>query len=78
MTTSDQHGRAVLDFYRCAMLPLALDAPDTGLDDDMDDPGSDLSRATSALRDLVLDELDVPSQPRVAVGDLIEVVGGTW
>ena len=57
------------------MLPLALDAPDTGLDDDVDDPGSDLSPATSALRDLVLDERDVPSHPRVAAGDL-EVVGG--
>jgi acyl dehydratase len=26
MTTSDQHGRTVLDFYRCAMLPVGPDA----------------------------------------------------
>ncbi len=27
MTTIDQVGRLVLDFYRCAMLPLSPDAP---------------------------------------------------
>lgn len=35
MTTVDQVGRLVLDFYRCAMLPLSPGAPDTGHDDDL-------------------------------------------
>jgi acyl dehydratase len=35
MTTVDQSGRFVLDFYRCAMLPLSPDAPDTGHADDL-------------------------------------------
>ncbi|MEV7431889.1 MaoC family dehydratase [Nocardioides sp. NPDC092400] len=39
MRTEDQHGRAVLDFYRCAMLPLRGDAP-TGHADDLGSVGS--------------------------------------
>lgn len=35
VTTVDQADRLVLDFYRCAMLPLSPDAPDTGHDDDL-------------------------------------------
>lgn len=35
MTTIDQLGRLVLDFYRCAMLPLSPDAADTGHADDL-------------------------------------------
>ena len=35
MTTVDQEGRKVLDFHRCAMLPLSDDAPDTGHADDL-------------------------------------------
>lgn len=35
MITVDQSGRSVLDFYRCAMLPLSPDAPDTGHADDL-------------------------------------------
>ncbi len=35
MTTIDQIGRLVLDFHRCAMLPLRDDAADTGRADDM-------------------------------------------
>ncbi|MGI9125624.1 MAG: acyl dehydratase [Mycobacterium sp.] len=35
MTTIDQVGRLVLDFYRCAMLPLSPGAGPTGRDDDM-------------------------------------------
>ena len=35
MTTIDQIGRLVLDFHRCAMLPLRDGAADTGHDDDM-------------------------------------------
>ena len=35
MTTVDQVGRLVLDFYRCAMLPLSSDAAQTGHADDL-------------------------------------------
>jgi acyl dehydratase len=35
MTTVDDVGRLVLDFYRCAMLPLSEGAPDTGHADDL-------------------------------------------
>jgi acyl dehydratase len=35
MTTVDQAGRLVLDFYRCAMLPCSTDVGDTGRSDDL-------------------------------------------
>lgn len=38
--TTDQEGRAVLDFHRCAMLPLAPDAAPTDHTDDLDQVGS--------------------------------------
>ncbi|HEY6576871.1 MAG TPA: acyl dehydratase [Mycobacterium sp.] len=41
MTTIDQADRLVLDFYRCAMLPLSPGAPDTGHQDDLAAIGSD-------------------------------------
>ena len=41
MTTIDQADRLVLDFYRCAMLPLSPDAPDTGHADDLSRIGAD-------------------------------------
>lgn len=40
MTTVDQSGRLVLDFHRCAMLPLRDGAPDTGHADDLSAIGS--------------------------------------
>lgn len=42
MTTIDGLGRLVLDFYRCAMLPLRDDAADTGHADDLSSIGTDL------------------------------------
>ncbi len=42
MTTIDQADRLVLDFYRCAMLPLRPDAGETGHDDDLSAIGTDL------------------------------------
>lgn len=42
MKTIDQDGRPVLDFYRCAMLPLSCDAGPTGRADDLDAIGADL------------------------------------
>jgi acyl dehydratase len=41
MTTTDQIGRLVLDFHRCAMLPLRDGAADTGHADDMSTIGTD-------------------------------------
>lgn len=41
MTTADQDGRSVLDFYRCAMLPLSGDDVRTGHADDLDAVGAD-------------------------------------
>jgi len=40
MTTIDDVGRLVLDFYRCAMLPLRDDAADTGHADDLSTIGT--------------------------------------
>lgn len=42
MTTVDDVGRLVLDFYRCAMLPLSPDAGDTGHADDLAAIGADV------------------------------------
>jgi acyl dehydratase len=41
MTTIDQAGRLVLDFYRCAMLPVSPDAGETGHHDDLSAVGAD-------------------------------------
>ncbi len=41
MMTIDQADRLVLDFHRCAMLPLSPDAPDTEHADDLSAIGSD-------------------------------------
>ena len=45
MITIDQADRLVLDFYRCAMLPLSPAASDTGHDDDLSGIGTDLPPA---------------------------------
>jgi acyl dehydratase len=42
MQTRDQEGRAVVDFFRCAMLPLSEGAGPTGRDDDLDRVGRHL------------------------------------
>jgi acyl dehydratase len=41
MTTIDNVGRLVLDFHRCAMLPMRSEAADTGLADDLSAIGAD-------------------------------------
>ncbi|WP_319453283.1 MULTISPECIES: MaoC family dehydratase [unclassified Mycobacterium] len=46
MTTVDQDDRLVLDFHRCAMLPLSEGAPDTGYDDDLSIVGNDMPAPT--------------------------------
>ena len=51
MTTIDQVGRLVLDFYRCAMLPLSPGAADTGHADDLTGIGADLGAAPDPTAD---------------------------
>ncbi|MBI3214867.1 MAG: acyl dehydratase [Mycobacterium sp.] len=50
MTTVDQADRPVLDFYRCAMLPLSPGAGETGHDDDLSAIGADLPQAPDPAR----------------------------
>jgi acyl dehydratase len=56
ITTDDQYGRPVLDFWRCAMLPLRDGSKDTGLADDLtaigQDPSSEDLAAVVARWDL--------------------------
>lgn len=49
MTTIDHVGRLVLDFHRCAMLPLSSGAGDTGHDDDLSRIGGDQLSHTDAV-----------------------------
>ncbi|MCX2931870.1 acyl dehydratase [Mycobacterium sp. CVI_P3] len=51
MTTIDQVGRLVLDFYRCAMLPLSPNAADTGHADDLARVGAELAPAPDPTLD---------------------------
>ena len=48
MTTTDQRGRTVLDFFRCAMLPLRDQELETGFADDLSLIGSDLPQPDPA------------------------------
>src|SRR6478609_8305764 len=50
MTTVDQDDRLVLDFHRCAMLPLSEGALDTGHDDDLSTVGTDMSAPADPTR----------------------------
>lgn len=48
VVTTDQHDRPVLDFWRCAMLPLSAEDAPTGPSDDLDLIGADSSGARLA------------------------------
>jgi len=80
--THDQHERTVLDFWRCAMLPVRDREVQTGHRDDLAAVGApaDVSAAASlaAAWDLDAYRADLPQRrgPDVAAGDLLEVVGG--
>jgi acyl dehydratase len=50
MTTVDQVGRLVLDFYRCAMLPLSSER-ETGRADDLSNVGADLAEPADPTAD---------------------------
>jgi acyl dehydratase len=82
ITTADQQDRPVLDFWRCAMLPLRDPVGSTIHDDDLDRVGAGLREGDPAS--LVAGwKLDAfagsgfgPGASGLAPGDVIEVVGG--
>jgi len=79
IVTTDQHGAPVLDFWRCAMLPLRDAASRTGHADDLDAIGQRGPADPARLvRGWQLAELPSPG-PHPAdlrAGDQIEVAGG--
>lgn len=50
MTTYDQRNNLVLDFYRCAMLPLRDETPDTGYADDLSLVGQNIGAPVDPTR----------------------------
>ena len=80
ITTVDQDGRPVLDFWRCAMLPLRDPSAVTGQADDLDLVGTGVREGdVGALLDgWKLDALRGagPAAAGLAPGDVIEVTGG--
>lgn len=60
MTTTDHKDRLVLDFYRCAMLPLSENARDTGHSDDLSGIGADASPTPTADWDAAAYRARVP------------------
>jgi acyl dehydratase len=79
MVTVDQEGRPVLDFYRCAMLPLRRDV-DTGHADDLDRIGADREPVPPDLSvagwDLSAWRRRCGTAVALREGQQIEVVGG--
>jgi acyl dehydratase len=80
ITTVDQHDRKVLDFWRCAMLPLGNPAGTTGHRDDLDEIGAAASTDfTAPSRNWNLDAFDIPAGvPRfvdLVVGGEVDVAG---
>lgn len=75
MRTTDQHGRTVLDFYRCAMLPLRNESP-TGHADDLDRIGAAGEVPWAAgVGEWKLDAIPPTGRPLVP-GEIIDVSGG--
>lgn len=65
VTTIDQHSNPVLDFWRCAMLPLSTDEIDTRFGDNLDQVGNgalDLSAAAFSQWDLSTMRDQVPGE----------------
>ncbi|MFG1945879.1 MaoC family dehydratase [Nonomuraea sp. NPDC048826] len=76
ISTTDQEGRPVLDFWRCAMLPLRDGDLDTGHADDLSAIGSGPDHDELAA---VTAGWDLAAHPRgaaVEAGDVFEVAGG--
>jgi acyl dehydratase len=76
--TVDHEGRTVLDFHRCAMLPLRDPASVTGHDDDVKAIATEppvFDRLLAGL-DLVAYRALVPGRHEVTAGERLEVPGG--
>ncbi len=84
ITTVDQQDRPVLDFWRCAMLPLrdpGAPAGSTGHDDDLDRVGSgvregDVAGLADSWKLGALSGFGPIAATGLAPGDVIEVAGG--
>ena len=82
ITTVDQHDRPVLDFWRCAMLPLRDPSGQTGHADDLDAAGASAKPASPAalLDGWRLDQFAAhgfwPQYGELVPGDVVEVAGG--
>jgi acyl dehydratase len=82
ITTTDQQDRPVLDFWRCAMLPLGDPAGQTGHADDLDQVGRDITTGGlgKAVQGWQLAALGARAGgPRLAdlrAGQSLEVAGG--
>jgi acyl dehydratase len=78
--TVDQHDRPVLDFYRCAMLPMREGAQPPGNDDDLDRISAELDPAALLVSvdgwDLAAYERLVPSSDPVSPGNRYETETG--
>jgi acyl dehydratase len=76
--TVDQAGHPVLDFVRCAMLPVRDPRGSTDHDDDLDaiPADLDLAAAETMLAGWKLDELHHPRSNELAPGQRLELAGG--
>lgn len=76
IATVDQQDRPILDFHRCAMLPLRPDAPPTGHVDDLDRFPAELDPADvgAAVPNWALHAL--PGRSDLRAGDELVVEGG--
>lgn len=76
VSTVDQDGRTVLDFHRCAMLPLSVPDVVTGRADDLDAVGAPVPAALLERSTAGWDVAAFPAAAPPGPGDVIEVVGG--
>jgi acyl dehydratase len=82
ITTSDQEGRPVLDFWRCAMLPLRHEDAVTGHADDLDrvgvvpGPGALAESVRGWQLDRIADRVDGPRFADLRPGQVWEAGGG--
>jgi acyl dehydratase len=76
MQTVDQDGATVLDFHRCAMIPLRDSAAQTGHADDVKEVGTKPAPFSALGLDLEAFRRLVPGAHEVTAGDRFEVEGG--
>lgn len=78
MTTTDQDGRLVLDFFRCAMLPLSSPDVQTGHADDLSEIGHapDVSHLVTEVAGWDLDAFTPVPGPAVESGTVWDLAAG--